>query len=253
MALPTNKSSLIQWCLRLLGKDVVPINVSDEQCDDRVDQAIDYFTQFHTDAIEKKYTAILLTQTDINNKCVTMPSNCIGVTRIFPLSYTSINSNATTGGFNMFDISYQVRLNEIFDMTAADYVYFELANEHLATLELLFTGQVPIRYNRYTNILYTDLNWTGDIIAGNYIIAECYTVLDQTGTLFWNDVWLKEYATCLLKQQWGNNLKVFGGVKLPGGIVLNGQQIYEEATADRLRLEQKIRDDHEEPAEWFLG
>ncbi len=262
MATPNSRITLIQWCLRSLGKDVVEINMSDSQIDDRVDEALDVFTQYHVDGVLKRYTAHQLTANDVTNNYVTMPNTCIAVTRIFPLTTTTINSNQTTGGFNMFDINYQVRLNEIYDMTSADYVYFELANQHLATLEMLFTGQVPIRYNRYENILYMDLNWGGpvgnsaggDVVAGNYVIIECYVLLDPlNNSLFWNDWWLKMYTKALLKRQWAENLKKFGGVKLPGGVILNGIEMYTEASVEVKDLEIKIRDTFESPPEFFTG
>lgn len=262
MATPNSRITLVQWCMRSLGKDVVEINVSDGQLDDRVDEALDMFTQFHVDGVLKVYTAHQLTAGDMSNNYITMPNTCIAVTRIFPLVTTSINSNQTTGGFNMFDINYQVRLNEIYDMTSADYVYFELANEHLATLEMLFTGQVPIRYNRYENILHMDLNWGGppgassggDVTTGNYIIAECYVLMDPNNNpLFWNDYFLKMYTKALIKRQWGENLKKFGDVKLPGGVILNGREIYGEAINEIATLEEKLRSRYEEPPEWFTG
>jgi hypothetical protein len=235
-----------------LGKPVVEINVEDTQIDDRVNEALDYFTQFHTDGVEKLYHSFQITANIISQKYYTMPNNCIGVTRVFPLATQAIGSNQT-GGFNMFDISYQVRLNEIYDMTSADYVYFELANQHLATLEMLFTGQVPIRYNRYTNKLYMDLNWNGDVIAGNWVIAECYTVLDESNELFWNDMMLKKLTTAMIKRQWGTNLSKFSGVKLPGGITLDGKTIYNEAVAEIEATKTTIRNTFETPAEWFTG
>ena len=249
---PNSRSTMIQWCLRKLGAPVIELNLDDTQIDDRVDEALDLFTQFHTDAVEKKYLALNVTANVMSNQYFVMPNNVMGVSRIFPLSTIAVNSNQT-GGFNMFDISYQLRLNEMFDMTSADYVYFELANQHLATLEMLFTGQVPIRYNRYTNILYTDLNWHGDIAVGNYVIAECYTVIDPNNSLFWNDNWLKRYVTALLKRQWGANLKKFRGIKLPGGVYLDGQELFDEATKEQDMLEIQLRERYETAPEWFVG
>jgi hypothetical protein len=259
MAVPASRTDLRDYCLRRLGFPVIEINIDPDQIEDRIDEAIAYWQQFHYDAVQKMYAAHKVTQTDVTNGWIAMDSNVIGVTRIFTLSTDQTNS-AATNQFNMFDINYQIRLNELYDFTSADYTYFELANQHIRTLEMLFIGDVPIRYNRYDNKLYLDVNWNGEVGIGSYIIAEVYIVLD-TETLsttpgvyyFWNDNWLKRYTTCLIKEQWGNNLKKFNGVQLPGGIALNGQQIYDEAVAEKKELEVELRDIYEAPPMWEVG
>jgi hypothetical protein len=252
MAVPNSRSALRDYCYRKLGFPVIEINVDPDQVEDRIDEAITLWQQFHYDAVNKVYAQRLITQDDINNRWIPLDPNVIGVTRIFTLSTSSVNS-AGTSNFNMFDINYQIRLNELYDFTSADYVYFELANQHIRTLEMLFLGEVPIRFNRYDDKLWIDVDWGGKVSVGSYIIAEVYATLDPSNTLFWNDSWLKRYTTALIKRQWGENLKKFAGVQLPGGIALNGQQIWDEADKQCTDLEQELRDSYEMPPMFEVG
>ena len=253
MAIPASRSQLKDYCLRKLGFPVVEINIDDDQIEDRIDEAISLWQQFHYDAVKKVYASKLITSTDVTNKYVTLDSNVIGVTRIFTLSTNAVNS-AAGQSFNMFDINYQIRLNELYDFTSADYTYFELANQHIRTLQMLFIGEVPIRYNRHEDKLFIDVNWGKTVTAGERIIIECYVVLDTTtNTKLWNDNWVKRYTTVLIKRQWGENLKKFNGVQLPGGIMLNGQQIWDEAEKQCTELEAELRDMYEEPPQWEVG
>jgi len=251
--IPASRADLVNYCLRKLGFPVIEINIDPDQIDDRVDEAISLWQQFHFDAVTKVYMRHQVTQDDITNKWIPVDPFVIGVTRIFTLSTEQVNS-AATSNFNMFDINYQIRLNELYDFTSADYVYFELANQHIRTLEMLFLGEQQIRYNQYDNRLFIDVDWNGKVQAGSYIIAECWATLDPAIThTFWNDNWLKRYTTCLIKEQWGNNLKKFAGAQLPGGIAINGQQIYDEAITEKDLLEKELRDAYEMPAEWLQG
>ena len=250
--IPASRADLKTYCLRKLGFPVVEINIDDDQIEDRIDEAIALFQQFHFDAVTKVYMKRTVTQDDITNRWIPVDPRVIGVTRIFTLS-TSVVNSAATNSFNMFDINYQIRLNELYDFTSADYVYFELANQHIRTLEMLFIGEIPIRFNRYEDKLYIDADWGGKITVGSSIIAEVYATLDPTSTLFWNDNWLKRYTTALIKRQWGENLKKFAGVQLPGGIALNGQQIWNEAEEQCGKLEAELRDMYEEPPQWEVG
>jgi hypothetical protein len=249
--IPSNRSELKTYCLRKLGFPVIQINVDDDQLDDRIDEAVKRFQTFHYDGKEKWYTSHQITAGDIANTYIQMANDVIGVTRIFTLGSSQTNSSGT-GGFNMFDINYQIRLNELYDYTAGDYVYFELANEHLRMLEMLFTGEIPIRYNRYTNILHIDAAWKIRFTPGEFIIIELYRALDNSST-FWGDDWLMKYTTSLFKEQWGSNLKKFGAVTLPGNMVLQGQQIYNEAIEEKAFLEKQLREEFEDPCEWFIG
>jgi hypothetical protein len=173
--------------------------------------------------------------------------NIVGVTRVFPLS-DSINTN------NMFDLRYQLRLNELYDFTSASYVNYTLTMQHLRSLEIMFTGEVPIRFQRHMHKLYCDWGWGSAVTAGSVVIAECYAMIDSTQyASVWNDRWLKEYATALIKRNWGNNLKKFAGVQLPGGVTLNGDKIFEEATEEIKNLELEMQSKYELPVEFYLN
>jgi hypothetical protein len=252
MAKPASRQELKDYALRSLGFPVVEINVDDDQLEDRIDEALGMYQQFHYDGTEKIYYAYQVTANNIANKYFDIPTGVVGVTRVFPLTGTSTSTSG--GSFNMFDLTYQLRLNELFDFTSADYVYFELAMQHIRTLEMLFIGEKPIRFNRTSDKIYVDLKWDRDVIAGKYVVFEAYRVLDpETYTKIWSEPWLKDYVTALFKRQWGNNLKKFGGVQLPGGIVLNGQQIFSEAMDEVKELEEQLRSTYEEPPEFFMG
>ena len=253
MAQPTDRASLVQYCLRRLGKGAIDINVTDEQADDRIDDAIDYMTLFHFDGIEKKYLSLQVAPGDIANGYFQLANNVTGVTRIFSLDGNSSGTNSLNGDFNIFDLNYQLRLNELYDFTSADYVYFELANEHIRTLEMLFIGDIPIRYNRYNNKLYIDMAWEQRVAPGVYVVAEVYVLTDESAPLFWGDMMMKQLSTAFIKRQWGENLKKFQGTPLPGGLVLNGQQIYDEAVKEIEDLKVTIRETFEAPVQFEVG
>ncbi|MGH7744864.1 MAG: hypothetical protein ACREQ5_08655 [Candidatus Dormibacteria bacterium] len=225
--------------------------MDDDQVEDRIDEAVLMFQTFHMDGSQQMYTSHKVTANDVTNHYVQMDANTIGVTRIFTLTGSSTNSEGN-GGFNMFDINYQIRLNELYDYTAGDYVYFEIANQHLRMLEMLFTGEIPIRYNKYTNLLYIDAIWESRFPINSYFIIEVFTKLPPTGTQY-GDPWLMDFTYALLKRQWGENLKKFNSIALPGGMVLNGQQIWSEADAECQRLEKKVREEYEIPAQMLFG
>jgi len=249
--LPTNREEFIQYCFRRLGHPVIEINVDGDQVEDRVDEAILQMQTFHGEGSEKWYISYQITAADMANNYLTMPNDIIGITRLFTIASSQTNS-AGNGGFNMFDINYQIRLNELYDYTAGDYVYFELANEHLRMLEMLFTGEIPIRFNRYNHILYIDGIWGTRFKTGDFIMLEGFRQLDISAG-FWADPWLLRAGTCLLKLQWGNNLSKFNSVTLPGGMILNGQKIKDEAEAEWEMLKKELRDQYESPPEWIFG
>jgi hypothetical protein len=254
MAKPKNRNELKEYCLRRLGFPVIEINVDDDQVEDRIDDALAKFQSYHFDGVEKMYYKHQVTQDDIDNRYIPCPNSIIGVNRIFSLFGDSVSSVNNSGNFNMFDLTYQLRLNELFDFTSADYVYFATARQHMRTLEMLFIGETPIRFNRRSNKIYVDFNWEGKVIVGTYLVFEVYQILDpDTYEEVWSETWLKNYTTALFKRQWGENLKKFSGVQLPGGISLNGQQIYEEAAQEIEKLEQELVDVYQEPPEFLVG
>jgi len=236
--------------MRKLGAPVQKINLDADQIDDRIDDSLNMFTEFHMDATTKVYAAMNVDANIVANQYFTMDPSIINVTRIFPILGSVTGSNGPQN-FNIFDLNYQLRLNELYDFTSADYVYYELAQQHIRTLELLFVGEPPIRFNRYDGRLFVD-GLKQLAIPGSKVIAECYMVLPENNQLFWNDVWLKKYATCLLKKQWGENMKKFDA-PLPGGIKINAQKIWDEADSEQERLEVQLREMYEQPIPHLIG
>lgn len=253
MATPTTRSQLKDYCLRRLGFPVIDINVDDDQLEDRIDDALQLFSLYHYDGTEKCYLSQQVTSADINNKYLQLADSILSVTKVFPFTGTTVGgSNAT--GFNMFDINYQLRLNDFYNLTSSSYTYYVIAREHLEMLNLIITGNTPFTYNKKNHKLNIIQDWTSKIHAGEYIAFECYRIVDpEEYENVFNDNWLKEYTTQIFKKQWGENLKKYGNYTLPGGIVINGQQIWNEAVEEVERLEQKLRDTYEEPAQFIVG
>jgi len=257
MATVSNRTQFTDYCLRRLGFPVIEINVDPDQVQDRIDDALQYFQDYHYDGIQKVYYIHTVTQQDINNRYLDLSNvldssnnatEVVGVTRIFPVT----DSQATV---DMFDLRYQLRLNELYDFTSASYINYTMTMQHLRMLEQLFSGEVPIRYQRHMQKLFIDWAW-GDQEApvGTVVITECYTVINpNVYNLVWNDRWLKEYATALIKRMWGNNLKKFSNIQLPGGVMLNGDKIYEEAQGEIDTLEAEMASQYYAPLEWYTN
>jgi hypothetical protein len=246
MAVPTSRAEFTEYCLRKLGKPVIEINVDEDQVGDRIDEALRYYWDYHFDGSEKTYYKKVITQTDIDNKYITMPENIIGVVNIFDLG-------SALGLNNLFNIRYQIALNDLYTLTSVSMVPYYMAMNHVQFLEQMLVGKQPLRYNRHVNKLYIDMSWD-QVAVDNYLIVEAYQVVDPAVyTDAWGDRWLARYASCLIKQQWGQNMKKFRGMKLPGGIEFNGQQIYDEATAERQQLEQEMIYTYSLPATDMIG
>jgi len=233
MALPNDRNSFKEYCLRRLGKPVIEINVSDEQVDDRVDEALTAFWDYHFEGADRTYYKYQFTQQDIDNEYITMPDNIIGVVDIFDIGQ-SLNTN------NLFNIRYQIALNDLYTLTSVSMVPYYMAMQHIQFLEQMLVCKQPIRYTRSRNKLHIDMAW--DIVnVGDYVIVVAYEVVDpNVYTRAWSDRWLTRYATCLIKQQWGENLKKYQDVKLPGGLSFNGQKIWDEAIAEKKELEAEL-------------
>lgn len=246
MALPTNRDQFKQYCLRKLGAPVIEINVDPDQLDDRVDEALLYFADYHFDGSDKTYYKYQVTAQDITNRYITMPDNIIGVVNIFEIGQ-ALNTN------NLFNIRYQIALNDLYTLTSVSMVPYYMALQHVQFLEQMLVGKQPIRYNRHMNQLFIDMDWT-IINVGDYLIVEAYQVVDPDQfTKAWSDRWLARYAEALIKQQWGQNLKKFGEMKMPGGLSFNGQKIFDEATAERKELENEMIYTYSMPASDMIG
>lgn len=246
MAVPTTRATFKENCLRRLGKPVIEINVDDDQVEDRIDEALRYYWDYHFDGSEKIYYKHQITQTDITNRYITLPENVIGAVNLFPIGQ-ALNTN------NLFNIRYQIALNDLYTLTSVSMVPYYMALTHVQFLEQLLVGQQPIRYNRHINRLYVDMDWN-IVNEGDYLIVEAYQVVDPaTYSDAWSDRWLLRYAACLIKQQWGTNLKKFEGMQLPGGLKFNGQQIYNEATQERDALEKEMIMSYSIPVTDMIG
>lgn len=247
MALPTSRADLRDYILRKLGHPVIEINVDDDQVEDRIDETIHYMQEFHFESVQRIYISHQITAADITNRYLPISAEVIGVTRLFP--QTSVNP-----AHSMFDLNYQIRLNDLPSFTSQSYVGYFITQTHLRMLDMMFIGEVPIRFNKHTNRLYPDWDWAVDAIEGQYVIAEGYAIIDpETYTDFYSDRMLLELATAMVKQQWGQNMKKFSGLQLVGGVGLSGQQLYDEATQEITALKQEIRDTYEEPPMFLWG
>jgi hypothetical protein len=245
MAVPNSRETFKQYCLRKLGAPVIEINVDDDQVDDRIDEAIRYYWDYHFDGAEKTYYKYQINSTDIENKYITMPDNIIGVVNMFPVGQ-ALNTN------NLFNIRYQIALNDLYTLTSVSMVPYYMAFQHVQFLEAFLVGQQPIRYNRMINKCYIDMDWN-IVNPGDYLILESYQVVDpEIFIKAWGERLLQNYATALIKEQWGSNLKKFDGMQMPGGLKFNGQKIFDEGKEERQEIEQTIYNSSL-PATDFIG
>jgi len=270
MATPATREQLKQYALRTLGKPVIEINVDDDQLEDRIDEALQYFAQYHYDSIRRTYLKYKLTAADktrlaaINpssetatknsvsttwyedNNYLVVPESVISVINIFPFS--------DKGNLNLFDVRYQLRLNDLYDFSSTSVINYDIVLRHLDFLDHVLVGEKPIRFNQHDNRLYIDMDWSNDLETDEWIVIECYRKLDPTVyTDVYNDIYLKRYVTALFKKQWGANLSKFAGVTMIGGVTLNGQQIFSEAISDIEKLEKEIRDSFELNPAMMIG
>ena len=271
MATPNSRAALKEHCLRQLGKPVIEINVDDDQVDDRIDDALQYFSQYHYDGVERVYLKHAVTQTEIDraktNASVTatdkadnsitatwldgkgfipVPDSVLSVVKVFDFT----DKNTT----NMFDVRYQLRLNDLYDFSSESIIHYEMTMRQLDFLDHILVGEKPIRFNQHMNRLYIDMDWSTDITAGEFLIIECYRKLDpSTYTDVFNDIYLKRYTTALIKRQWGANLSKFEGVQMLGGVTLNGAKLFEEAQTDIEKLEEQIQLAYELPPNYMIG
>ena len=268
MATPSTRETLKQYCLRNLGKPGIDINVDDDQVEDRIDEALQYFAQYHVDGVERMYLKYLVTADDItrmttdSSESVTensitttykradnflvVPSSVVSVVNVFPLS--------DRANLNMFDVRYQLRLNDLYDFSSTSIVHYEMTMRHLDFLDHILVGEKPMRFNQLSNRLYIDMDWGTDITAGEYLIFEVYRKVDpDTYTDLYDDIYLKRYLTALIKRQWGQNLSKFSGTAMLGGVTLNGPELFSSAIDEQQRLEEEIRLNYEEPPHMQQG
>jgi hypothetical protein len=318
MAVST-RDGLKQYALRALGAPVLEINVDDDQVEDRIDEALDYWRLYHYEGIEQIYlkqqiraseitlsasvagtfdlaeiitgatsgakaevcrestrvstgtlllvknvigtftagetingssgsTATLssITLREYDNRYVEIPDYVWGVTKILSIGQASSSKN-------IFDLQYQLRLNDLYDLTSTSLIYYKTVMSHLALLDFELNGHQGFRFNRMSNRLYLDANWQTDFILGDYIIVQSYRAMDPTTwSKVYNEPWLKHYVTALLKKQWATNIKKFSGIQLPGGVTLDGDKLYDEATTEIKELEDELQN-KSAPLDFFMG
>ena len=251
MANPTSRATLIDYSKRKLGDPVVEINVDEDQLEDRLDEALQIFQEYHSEGTFRTFVSHQITATDVTNEYVSVASDILFVARMFAIDATFGSS------INFFDIKYQMMLNDIADMHnyVGDLAYYEQMQQYLSLLDMKLNGTPQVEYSRKQDRLYIFGDFAdGDLKAGDFIVYEAYKIIDPASfTKVFNDMWLKEYTTALIKQQWGQNLIKFEGMQLPCGVTLNGRQIYDDATQDLERLREKLRLDHETPVDFFIG
>jgi len=320
MAAVSTREGLKQYALRDLGAPVLEINVDDDQLEDRLDEALDYWRLYHYEGIEQIYlkqqiraseivlttsvaanfdlteritgassgataevcressrvssgtlllvrnisgtftageaitgansgttaTTVSITLREYDNRYVEIPDYVWGVTKI-------LSAGQASSSKNIFDLQYQLRLNDLYDLTSTSLIYYKTVMSHLALLDLELNGHQGFRFNRLNNRLYLDANWATDFILGDYIIVQSYRAMDPTTwSKVYNEPWLKHYTTALFKRQWATNIKKFSGIQLPGGVTLDGDKLYSEAIDEIEKLEQDLMT-KSAPLDFFMG
>jgi hypothetical protein len=247
MAIPSTRSELKEYALRKLGKPVIEINVDDDQLEDRVDEALKYYQDYHFDGTERTFLKHAVTAEDKTNSYITITdSKTIGIVNIFDIGdATSTN--------NLFNIKYQISLNDLYDLSSRDMVPYFMNMMNLRHIEEMLVGKQPIRYNRHQNILHVDMDW-GKVAVGDYMIAEVYKIIDpETYPDVYGDRWLLRYVTALVKIQWGSNLSKFVGMQLPGGVQFNGEQILQQGMEEKNHLEEEMISSYSLPVSDMTG
>ena len=319
-----SRTDLQDYCLRRLGAPVIDINVDEQQVSDRIDDALQFWQEYHFDGVERTYvkhqvtgsqlklnlsvagnfqrnetvtggtsgatarvdtgegqyitieqvltgtfvageqitgsesgtTATLsgsnhYTEGDIEKGYIPISNNILGITRVF--NFGGAATNNTRDG-QLFDLMYQFRMNDLYNLMGADMVYYTVVQSHLTTLEKLLAGERQIRWNRKTDRLYIDTDWDKTYNVGDFIVAEAYAIVDPaTYTEVYDDMFLKKYATALIKKQWGANMSKFSGIQMPGGVTLNGDQIFQEAAQEIVQIEEEMQKKYELPPTFMIG
>ena len=285
MATPSSRSELADYCKRQLGAPVLEINIADEQVEDIMDDAIQFFQERHFDGVSQSFLKYKISQNDIdrglanmrgtsgdkttgittetataeivgvsttftfyeNSNYLQVPPEIIGVTKIFHYDGANTITN------NMFSVKYQLFLNDIYFWGATEMLTYAMTKTYLEDINFLLTTQKQIRFNQRMDRLYLDIDW-GGVTAGDYFVIDCFRALNPAdyGRVY-NDSFLKKYTVALMKRQWGQNLLKFQGVKLPGGVELNGRQIYDDAEKDLEIIREQMSNMYEMPPLDMIG
>ena len=285
MATPSSRSELADYCKRQLGAPVLEINIADEQVEDIMDDAIQFFQERHFDGVSQAFLKYKITQNDIdrgranmrgqsgdkttgittetvsttiagisttftfyeNSNYLEVPPEIIGVTKIFHYDGANTITN------NMFSVKYQLFLNDIYFWGATELLTYAMTKTYLEDINFLLTTQKQIRFNQRMDRLYLDIDWDG-VTVGDYFVIDCFRALNHADyAQVYNDSFLKKYTVALMKRQWGQNLLKFQGVKLPGGVELNGRQIYDDAEKDLEIIREQMSNMYEMPPLDMIG
>ena len=280
MAQPSSRADLINYCKRQLGAPVLEINIADEQVEDIIDDALQYFHERHFDGVIQTYLKYKITQDDKdrgqgrggnnpigivtttatstvglsttfdyeeNSNYIQVPPSVIGINKIFKYDGPQTSTN------NMFSVKYQMFLNDMYYFGSTEILTYAMTKRYLEDLDFILNNDKQIRFNQRQNRLYLDIDF-GDVAVDDYLIIDCYRLIDPNDfTRVYNDAFLKKYATALMKRQWGQNLIKFQGVKLPGGVELNGRQIYDDAQKDLEMIKEQMSNTYELPPLDFIG
>ena len=280
MAKPSSRSDLINYTKRQLGAPVLEINVADEQIDDLIDDALQFFQERHFDGVTKDYVKYQITQDDINrgkgpgednpvgivtttvdktvgvstqfkfqenSNYLPLPPDIIGVEKIFHFDGSATSTN------NMFSVKYQLFLNDIYYYGATQLMNYAMVRSYLSDIDFLLTTQKQFRFNQRQDRIYIDIDWSG-VQEGDWLIFDVFKAIDpNASTGVWNDSFLKRYVTQLVKRQWGQNLIKFQGVKLPGGVELNGRQILDDAQKELDVIREQMSNTYEVPPLDMIG
>lgn len=250
MAIPINKTQFGDYCLRSLGAGVVEINVSPEQIDDRIDEALEYFHMFHIDGLDRVFIPYTVTQTDIDNNFITITEPVLSIINVFSNVGGLTDTNWASG---MWQYKYDVFSGLNFGGGTAGIDSYILSMQYLNTLDVTIGVQPRFQYSPHSNKLYIDHDWT-NFNAGDIIAYEAYIVIDpEEFPNVWNDYWLKKYATALIGEQWGKNLQKFENVELPGGITLNGTELQQQYSEKVTQLEEDLELKFVAPPDFFCG
>jgi hypothetical protein len=266
MAYINTKEELIQYCLRELGAPVVEINVDWQQCEDRLEEALEYFTERHFDGVEKVFFKYQLTQQDITNQYISTdnigpPNGIDGPTGKDIVSVVKVMQFGNFSNINMFDIRYQMALTDYFGVNrnlqgthSLGLANYDSMMRYIKLIEDFFQPEKAIVFSKVTNKLQLNMNWTEEVKVGDWLAIQAYATLDpEKNTEIYNDRYLKRYATALIKRQWGANMSKFDGVALPGGVTMRGGIIYEQAVQEIARIEQEFLYNSELPVDFMTG
>ena len=247
MAAVTNREEFKAYILRALGAPLINIDVATEQLEDRVDEAISYLQMYYWDGVKQEFFKHQITEQDMLNKYITVQPHILSITRVFN------GSNSTNGQPNIFDLEYQLRMNDLRDLTSTSIVYYEQVMQHISLLQNRLNADRQHRFNYLDGKLFLDLNWDVKLSVGAWVVADAYAALDPSQSpRMWGDRLFKEYAIALTKMQWAQNLQKYQGIQLPGGVTLDAQQMYTSAQEDIDKVEQQIMDGLA-PLQFFIG